>query len=160
MSAAQERYLVTGANGQDGTYLIQRLVAEGVEAHGMCRSAEGVIALETEVRGAFGHVGDLRDDAAVAGLVESVRPTHIVNLAGNTSVAHSWDAPAATANVLGVGPVRLLEAAWRSSRERLAGRMLQASSAEIFGDATEGAANRGHSPASRDSVRSGKGLRA
>jgi GDPmannose 4,6-dehydratase len=58
-------------------------------------------------------------------------------LAGNTSVARSWEYPAETADVLGVGPVRLIEAAWKlGERTGSQVRFVQASSAEVFGDAT------------------------
>lgn len=132
------RYLVTGANGQDGGYLVSRLLAEGHEVHGMCHSVDGAARLRREHPTVVAHVADLRDDAAIAQLVSEVDPDRIVNLAGNTSVARSWDYPVETADVLGIGPIRLLEAAWAGSqRTGREVRMLQASSAEIFGDASE-----------------------
>jgi len=132
-----ERFLVTGAAGQDGRYLLQRLVAEGVEVHAMVRSAAGAAELEGRFPAAHQHTVDLTDAASTMALVQAVRPTHIVNLAGITSVARSWSAPAETADVLGVGPVRLLEAAWDLTEAGHPVRVVQASSAEIFGDADE-----------------------
>jgi GDPmannose 4,6-dehydratase len=132
-----ERVLVTGANGQDGTYLVGRLVAEGHEVHGMCHSADGASRLRHDFSGAVAHVADLGDGAAIAALVATVEPTHIFNLAGNTSVARSWEYPAEAADVLGVGPIRLIEAAWKlGERSGRPVRFVQASSAEIFGDST------------------------
>lgn len=133
-----QRHLVTGANGQDGHYLVSRLLADGHEVHGACHTAEGLARFHRDHPGASGSVADLRDDEAIRGLVADFRPTHIYNLAGNTSVARSWEFPAEAADVLGVGPVRLLEAAWngmRASGDEI--RMLQASSAEIFGDSRD-----------------------
>lgn len=130
--------LVTGANGQDGHYLVERLAAEGYEVHGLCHSAAGGDALVAAFPAAHAHVADLADPVAISAIVRSVEPTHIFNLAGNTSVERSWNYPTETADVLGVGPIRLLEAAWAMQQEgggRV--RFLQASSAEIFGDATE-----------------------
>ena len=130
--------LVTGANGQDGTYLIEKLVKSGHEVHGLCHSSEGADRLTALFLNVVTHVSDLVDIAGMARIVSAVRPTHIFNLAGNTSVERSWKFPTETADVLGIGPVRLLEAAWVSQQE--SGRhvkFLQASSAEIFGDTKE-----------------------
>ncbi|WP_162942649.1 GDP-mannose 4,6-dehydratase [Cryobacterium soli] len=137
-TSQKQRVLITGANGQDGGYLVRRLVSEGHEVHGMCHSTNGADILSADVPEATAHVCDLGDAEGIERLVNTVEPTHIFNLAGNTSVARSWDYPAETADVLGAGPIRLLQAAWtfgeRSSRPV---RFVQASSAEIFGDATE-----------------------
>jgi len=132
-----ERVLVTGANGQDGTYLLRRLVDEGHDVHGMCHSWSGADRLDGEVPAATAHVCDLSDAAGLARMIEEIVPTHIYNLAGNTSVARSWEYPAETADVLGLGPIRILEAAWKLGERTGRGvRFVQASSAEIFGDAT------------------------
>jgi len=133
----QERVLVTGANGQDGTYLTARLVDEGHEVHGMCHSAAGAERLRQSFPDAIPHVADLGDADAIATLVATAEPTHIFNLAGNTSVARSWEYPAEAADVLGVGPIRLIEAAWKlGERTGQSVRFVQASSAEIFGDSS------------------------
>jgi GDPmannose 4,6-dehydratase len=133
-----ERSLVTGANGQDGVYLIERLVGEGHDVHGMCHSADGARRLLEQFPSVTAHVADLENTARIRDIIDETEPTRVFNLAGNTSVARSWDEPAETADVLGVGLIRLLEASWKLS-QRLGRevRMLQASSAEIFGDATE-----------------------
>ena len=134
----RERALVTGANGQDGAYLVERLLDSGAEVHGMVHSPEGALLLTTSFPDAVPHVADLSDTSAIRELVDSVEPTRVYNLAGNTSVAKSWESPTETADVLGVGPIRVLEAAWNlSQRTGRDVRMLQASSAEIFGDASE-----------------------
>jgi GDPmannose 4,6-dehydratase len=131
-----ERSLVTGANGQDGNYLVAKLLAAGDEVVGMCHSEEGAVSLADEHPGVTAVVGDIADDDRIKSLVDDIEPTRVFNLAGNTSVARSWEFPAATADVLGVGPVRLFDAAWRlSSRTGRDVRVLQASSAEIFGNA-------------------------
>lgn len=133
-----ERSLITGANGQDGDYLVEKLLAAGDEVHGMCHSQSGAGRLVAKYPGAIAHVADLGDSDDIRTLVESLEPSRIFNLAGNTSVERSWEFPAEAADVLGVGPIRLLEAAWKlSQRTGREVRMLQASSAEIFGDASE-----------------------
>jgi GDPmannose 4,6-dehydratase len=138
MTAQYQRFLVTGANGQDGTYLVRRLLFEGHEVHGMCHSAAGAVRLERDFPEVSAHVADLSDAVGMTALIDAIEPTHLINLAGNTSVARSWQFPSETAEILGVGPVRLLDAAWQLG-ERTGRRVafVQASSAEIFGDATD-----------------------
>ena len=132
------RALITGASGQDGVYLVERLVAEGGEVHGLCHTAAGALALSAHLPGVQTLVADLADTDAVTEVVREVNPTHIFNLAGNTSVERSWQYPTETADVLGVGPVRLLDAAWKLQESSgTVIRFLQASSAEIFGDTLE-----------------------
>jgi GDPmannose 4,6-dehydratase len=136
--AEPRRYLVTGATGQDGSYLVERAIAEGHEVHGMCHTAASVAQLRAVAPACVPHLADLGDDAGLRDLVEEVRPTHIVNLAGRTSVAWSWDSPTEAAELIGIAPVRLYEAAWRQTQSADSPvRVLQASSAEIFGDAVE-----------------------
>jgi GDPmannose 4,6-dehydratase len=132
-----DRFLVTGAGGQDGRYLVDRLVAEGVEVHSMTRTAESAEHVARRAPQVHAHVVDLTDASSTRTLVAEVRPTHIVNLAGITSVARSWEEPTESADVLGVGPVTLLEAAWSLTESAHPVRFVQASSAEIFGDADE-----------------------
>lgn len=137
-SSRSSPILITGANGQDGRYLLEALSASSAEIHGLCRSAEAAEVLSEQFPRVHTHVGDLADSVGIDDLVHEIEPLRIVNLAGNTSVERSWRFPTETADILGVGPVRLLHAAWnvmeRTSRPV---RFLQASSAEIFGDAVE-----------------------
>ena len=127
--------LVTGITGQDGSYLLERLLAEGVEVHGMVRAGK---ELQSEVRDTLPqvelHDGDLTDGQRLAVLVHEVAPDEIYNLGGLSSVALSWREPALTGAVNGVAVTHLLEAAWQL-QESLGRRVsfVQASSAEIFG---------------------------
>ncbi|HEY5223784.1 MAG TPA: GDP-mannose 4,6-dehydratase [Microbacteriaceae bacterium] len=133
--SARDVVLVTGAAGQDGGYLVDRLLGEGHAVHAMCHSTQGAERVSALTPAARTHVVDLADAAAVGVLVEAVQPTQIFNLAGNSSVARSWEFPAQAADVIGVGPVRILDAAWRLQTARgHAVRFVQASSAEVFGD--------------------------
>jgi GDPmannose 4,6-dehydratase len=134
--------LITGANGQDGTYLVEALLADGNDVHGLCHSVDGARRLREKFPKVHTHVGDLADADGLRTIVDTVQPTHLYNLAGNTSVARSWEFPTETADVLGVGAVRLLDAAWRLQERRgTPVRFLQASSAEIFGETSEGIQN-------------------
>lgn len=130
------RALITGATGQDGSYLVEQLLAEGADVHALVRAADVVdggaaSALPADVTQ---HVGDLAEGGSLEGLVAAVEPTEIYNLGGLSSVALSWQEPALTAHVSGVAVGHLLKAAHdlqeRSGRRV---RFVQASSAEIFG---------------------------
>jgi GDPmannose 4,6-dehydratase len=127
------RALVTGATGQDGSYLVERLVADGVEVHALVRHDDGAGA-DALPDGVQRHRGDLTDGAAMAALVAEVEPGEIYNLGGLSSVALSWEQPALTAEVTGVAPGHLLKAAF-DLQERTGEpvHFVQASSAEIFG---------------------------
>ncbi|HWV75976.1 MAG TPA: GDP-mannose 4,6-dehydratase [Isoptericola sp.] len=123
--------LVTGIGGQDGSYLAERLAAEGAEVHGLVRAGERPAGLPAGVRL---HAGDLRDAEGLAELVRRTGPDEIYNLGGISSVAYSWRHPVETGAVSGLGAVALYEAAWRLQEDSgRAVRVLQASSAEIFG---------------------------
>jgi GDPmannose 4,6-dehydratase len=134
-AAPPSRVLVTGVSGQDGWYLAERLLVEGCEVHGLVRDGGDVPRLCAELPGLVPHVADLADERALRRAVEVAEPNLVFNLAGSTSVAQSWLEPVLAADVIGVGAVRLLRAAWdlqeRTGREV---RFLQASSAEVFGD--------------------------
>ncbi|KAJ1683812.1 hypothetical protein LUZ63_020957 [Rhynchospora breviuscula] len=133
-SAAHRTALVTGVTGQDGSYLAERLLAEGTEVHGLVHRLGPD---DVEVPGVVAHEGDLTDTAAMARLLDEVEPDLVVNLAGISSVGQSWEEPGATVRVSGLAPVELMDACLRL-QERLGRevRFAQASSAEIFGEAT------------------------
>src|ERR1035437_3058906 len=124
--------LVTGATGQDGSYLCERLAAEGAELH-----AGGIenSAPYPWLSAAHVHTIDLRDGPAMAQLVADVEPAEVFNLAGVSSVAQSWTQPVLTAEVNALPVAVLLEACWElQERTGAAVRFVQASSAEIFGN--------------------------
>jgi GDPmannose 4,6-dehydratase len=126
---------VTGATGQDGSYLVEQLVAEGVEVHALVRAEDGVprdgTPLPDEV---VRHAGDLADGEGLQAMVAEVEPTEVYNLGGLSSVALSWKEPMLTAQVSGLAAGHLLKAA-HDLQERTGRpvRFVQASSAEIFG---------------------------
>ncbi len=125
------RVFVTGVTGQDGSYLTERLLADGWEVHGLVRVTDRVDE-QPAPAGTVEHVGDLGDPTTLARLVEQLRPELVINLAGITSVALSWQQPAMTGIVTGVAVAALLEACERLGPET---RLVQASSAEIFAGA-------------------------
>lgn len=122
------RALITGAAGQDGWYLSELLIAEGYEVVGMEHRA----STAPPPPGVRPVTGDLLDAESVREVLERERPDEIYNLAGLSSVAQSWAEPERAVEVNGVGVVRLLEAVRRAVPQA---RVVQAGSAEIFGDA-------------------------
>lgn len=124
------RAFITGIGGQDGSYLAERLVAEGVEVHALVLHADGQPAFcPPEVTL---HVGDIADVESTRRLLLDLSPDEVYNLAAISSVAQSWDEPDLTARVNGLAAVALMESA-RQAGDRV--RFVQASSAEIFGEA-------------------------
>jgi GDPmannose 4,6-dehydratase len=120
--------LITGASGQDGSYLAERLLAEGVEVHALA------LPRDQPIEGVHTHVGDVADIDATRALLLEVAPDEVYNLAAISSVARSWVEPELTARVNGLGAVGLLESAYlvQEGSGRPV-RFVQASSAEIFG---------------------------
>jgi len=113
LALSSPRAIVTGASGQDGSYLTELLSGRGYEVRGVDR----------------GDV-DLLDSAAVVGLVRDVAPREIYNLASPSFVPASWDEPVEIARLVAVGLTVLLEALREVDP---AIRLFQASSAEVYG---------------------------
>ncbi len=120
--------LITGVTGQDGTYLAENLLADGVEVHGLVRPGSIAPVIDRVTQ----HRIDLTDSAGLQGLVSDLQPELIFHLAGQTSVAESWADPVAAINQTGVPTAALLSAIASASP---GSRFVNASSAEIFGDA-------------------------
>ncbi len=124
--------VITGATGQDGSYLSETLDERGWVMHAVVRDADATaLPLPVEV---VRHRGDLLDQEGLAATIGSVEPDAIFNLAGISSVAESWQRPELTARVTGSAVAGILDTAFRL-QESLGRRVavLQASSAEIFG---------------------------
>lgn len=129
------RAFVTGASGQDGSYLAERLLADGVEVHALTLSGEVPEHLPADV---VIHHGDLCDVAATRALLADLAPDEVYNLAALSSVAASWDDPDLSAAINGGAAVALLESAWQVAQARdKQVAFVQCSSAEIFGEPAE-----------------------
>jgi GDPmannose 4,6-dehydratase len=125
--------LITGITGQDGSYLAERLVDEGYVVHGLVHPGDKTLPdLVARCPEAVLHQGDITDEASLADVVAAAEPDEVYNFAGISSVAFSWEQPVLTADVTALGAARLLEQVWRRQKPV---RFVQASSAEIFGDA-------------------------
>lgn len=128
------RAFITGATGQDGTYLTRHLHAQGYEVHGLVRPGDPA-PLDPDLITV--HEGDLTDRPAMTALLDELRPSQVYNLGGLSSVAFCWSEPVLAVEVNGTAAVFLMEAVWKL-QERTGDKIafVQASSAEIFGEAT------------------------
>ena len=140
-----KRALITGITGQDGSYLVELLLSKGYEVHGVMRRAstfntERIDHLYEDPHDTgtrfFLHHGDLTDGTALRRIFERTRPEEIYNLAAQSHVRVSFDEPEYTADVVGLGTLRLLECL-RDYVEHngSAVRFYQAGSSEMFGAA-------------------------
>lgn len=136
-----KKALITGITGQDGAYLAELLLEKGYQVHGVKRrsslfNTHRIDHLyqdphETDVRFHLHH-GDLTDSMNITRLIQEVQPDEIYNLGAMSHVRVSFDTPEYTANVDGLGTLRILEAV------RLLGltektRIYQASTSELYG---------------------------
>ena len=131
--------LITGITGQDGSYLAEFLLAKGYEVHGLKRRSSSFntdrvdhLYVDFHHSGAkfFLHYADLNDASSLAWCLTDLQPEEIYNLGAQSHVKVSFDIPEYTADVVGLGTVRLLEAIRRTG---LRCRFYQASSSEMFG---------------------------
>jgi GDPmannose 4,6-dehydratase len=128
--------LITGCNGQDGSYLIEFLLQKGYGVVGMVRRSsslttgriQNVLSRITVVE------GDLHDQSSLASILDAFRPDEVYNLAAQSFVGASWTQPVLTGEVTALGVIRLLEAI---RQVHLGCRFYQASSSEMFGRVRE-----------------------
>jgi GDPmannose 4,6-dehydratase len=133
--------MITGATGQDGAYLAEFLLGKGYVVHGIKRRSSSfntsrVDHLYQDPHGAgvrfFLHYGDMTDSTNLIRIIQEVQPTEIYNLAAQSHVRVSFEAPEYTANADALGTLRLLEAI-RILRLEEKVRFYQASTSELFG---------------------------
>jgi len=144
---ARQVALVTGISGQDGSYLAELLLSKGYDVHGIVRRSSSFNTRRVEHlyhdrheqgRPLTLHHGDVADGNCLARLIRETKPTEIYNLAAQSHVRVSFDQPAYTADVTGVGTLRLLEAL-RDMQDSCGDtiRFYQASSSEMYGKVAE-----------------------
>lgn len=138
-----KKALITGVNGQDGSYLVELLLDKGYQVHGIVRrtssfSRERIDPMYGKTADAAGefvlHYGDMSDEKNLRKLVESVRPDEVYHLASQSHVGISFDMPEYSTDVNALGTLRLLEAIHDYCP---AARFYQASTSELFGNADE-----------------------
>ena len=135
-----KKALITGITGQDGSYLAEFLLEKGYEVHGVVRRAsisntaridhlieKNVIAL---------HDGDLSDSSGLIRLVNEIRPDEIYNLAAQSHVQVSFDAPEYSGDVDALGVLRILEAVRVCGLTKTC-KVYQASTSELYGKVEE-----------------------
>ncbi len=140
-----KKALITGVTGQDGSYLAELLLDKGYEVHGIKRRAA---SLNTERVdhiykdrhednvNFFLHYGDLSDTSNLVRLIRDIEPDEIYNLGAMSHVAVSFESPEYTADVDGMGTVRILEAIRLLGFEKKT-KFYQASTSELYGQVQE-----------------------
>ena len=128
--------LITGITGQDGSYLAEFLLSKGYKVYGLVRrlSTPNYIYLEHFLPKITLIEGDLRDQASLNNAVKLSQPDEVYNLAAQSFVATSWKQPEVTSEVTGLGALKVLEAVRHFAPHA---RVYQASSSEMYGNATE-----------------------
>ena len=133
-----KKALITGINGQDGSYLSEFLIDKGYEIHGILKRnsvAENQTSRLNNVYNKINlHYGDLTDMSSLINVIQKVLPDEIYNLAAQSHVRISFDQPIYTANVTGLGTLNLLEAVKLIKPDT---KIYQASSSEMFGNSID-----------------------
>lgn len=142
-----KKALITGVSGQDGSYLSELLLAKGYDVHGLVRRtsqfSRGRIDESREHAKKHGqvfelHYGDLSEAAGLQRLIAEIKPDEVYNLAAQSHVGISFQDPEYATDINGNGVMRLLEAIRFVDKDI---RFYQASSSELFGNASVGALN-------------------
>ena len=128
--------LITGITGQDGSFLAEQLLAAGYTVVGLVRhsASPNYWRINHLLPQLSLQKGDLTDLASLIRIIQDVSPDYIYNLASQSFVPTSWQQPLFTAEVTGVGALRLFEAVRLVAPEA---RIYQASSSEMFGNVEE-----------------------
>ena len=138
-----KKALITGITGQDGSYLAEFLLGKGYEVHGVIRRSSSFNTGRIDALYQDPHVpdvrlrlvyGDLNDASSLNTILRTIQPDEIYNLGAQSHVRVSFEIPEYTAEVTGVGTIRLLEAIRESGQKP---KFYQASSSEMFGKVQE-----------------------
>ena len=137
--------LITGVTGQDGAYLAEFLLDKGYEVHGIKRRSSSFNTdridhlyqdpHETDRKFVL-HYGDLSDSMSLVRIIQKIQPDEIYNLGAQSHVAVSFETPEYTADTVGLGALRILEAIRISGLEKKT-KYYQASTSELYGEVQE-----------------------
>lgn len=130
--------LITGINGQDGSYLSELLLQKGYEVHGTLKRNSVSENQTSRLDDVFDklklHYADLTDLSSIIRVISEIKPNEIYNLAAQSHVRISFDQPIYTVNVTGLGTLNILEAVKLVNPEI---KIYQASSSEMFGNSID-----------------------
>jgi GDPmannose 4,6-dehydratase len=130
--------LISGINGQDGSYLAELLIEKGYEVHGTLKRNSVAENQTSRLDNIYDklklHYADLTDLSSLIRVIQEVRPCEIYNLAAQSHVRISFDQPIYTANATGLGVLNLLEAVKLIDKSI---KIYQASSSEMFGNSID-----------------------
>ena len=138
-----KKALITGITGQDGSYLAELLLEKGYEVHGIIRRSSSFnteridhLYRDPHINDVkmFLHYGDLSDSSNLSRLLEKIQPDEIYNLAAQSHVRVSFDMPEYTADVVGLGTIRILDAI---KETQIKTKFYQASTSELYGKVVE-----------------------
>jgi GDPmannose 4,6-dehydratase len=126
--------LITGITGQDGSYLAELLLEKGYEVHGIIRRSSSINTdrIDHIYEKIHLHYGDLTDSTNIVRVIQKVKPDEIYNLGAQSHVKVSFEMPEYTADVDGMGTLRVLEAVRLLGMEDRV-RIYQASTSELYG---------------------------
>lgn len=133
-----KKALITGITGQDGSYLAEFLLEKGYEVHGVIRRSS--VFTTQRIDGIINHPklhlhhGDMADSSNLGRLIRDINPDEIYNLAAQSHVSVSFEVPEYTAEVDGIGTIRLLDAI-KAFNPKI--RFYQASTSELYGKVRE-----------------------
>ena len=140
-----KKALITGITGQDGSYLAELLLGKGYQVHGIVRRSSNYYIGADDGMSYQGflcdhdnlelHYGDLSDASGLERVIKQVRPDEVYNLGAMSDVRVSFDIPEYTADVTGLGTIRLLEAVRNNGLKNT--RIYQASTSELYGKVVE-----------------------
>jgi GDPmannose 4,6-dehydratase len=136
----KKKALITGITGQDGSYLAEFLLKKNYEVHGIKRKSSSFnthridhIYVDPHYKtNFFLHYGDLTDSNSIFKIISQVRPDEIYNLGAQSHVGVSFDNPEYTAQVTGLGSLRILEAIRFLNLKKT--KFYQAGTSELFGE--------------------------
>lgn len=140
-----KKALITGVNGQDGSFLSDFLLEKGYEVHGIIRRSSSFNTSRIEhlyieelksSENFYIHYGDMTDTSNIIRLISEIKPDEIYNLAAMSHVKVSFETPEYTADVDGIGTLRILEAVRILGLEKKT-RIYQASTSELYGKVQE-----------------------
>lgn len=137
----KKRALITGLNGMDGSHLADFLLEKDYEVFGLIRNkAENYLTNAKHLIGKVNIIkGELTDQNSLLRAIKDCEPNEVYNLAAQSFVGDSWNAPEMTGNTTALGVLRMLEAIRESKQENI--KFYQASSSEMFGKMIENPAN-------------------